>query len=295
MPTDKQRWEEDGWVVLDGVLPPDAIAAAQEALPPLFPTAEEFAGDVDPERNQPFRVDSHMVIPQFPFESSALNDLVLHPRIIDLAEDYLEMTDIRLYQGMVSAKYGLGALEDEQLLHVDYGNHTLVVPRAEVGYQQLELFIYLSDVTPELAATRMVSRKLTGDIPVNRSYLSQEEYASLYQAEVPASGPAGSILVYRPDVYHRGVRMTQPGGARFMLHVSYKPAHTDWLGSQAWPGAAEGLAWNMFMHRATVRQLNALGFPPPGHAYWTPATLEGVRLRYPLLDLSPWSDAMEAR
>ena len=136
---------------------------------------------------------------------------------------------------MLSAKYSGGAPSDEQLLHVDYGNHTLVVPRHEVGYQQLELFIYLSDVTPETAATRLVSRQLTTDIPVERTYLSPVDYEHLYAAEVPAIAPAGSILVYRPDVYHRGVRMTAPGTARFMLHVSYKPRATDWLGSQGWP------------------------------------------------------------
>ena len=95
-------------------------------------------------------------------------------------------------------------MSDEQLLHVDFGNHTLVVPRHEPGYQQLEMFVYLSDVTPETAATRMVSRRLTADIQVERTYLSQTDYADLYAAEVPASGPAGSILAYRPDVYHRG-------------------------------------------------------------------------------------------
>ena len=66
---------------------------------------------------------------------------------------------------------------------------------------------------------------------------------------IPASGPAGSILAYRPDVYHRGVRMTAPAAARFMLHVSYKPPATDWLGSHGLPGAAEDLAWHRFMQR----------------------------------------------
>ena len=145
---------------------------------------------------------------------------------------------------MLSAKYSNGAPDDEQMLHVDYGNHTLVVPRPEVGYQHLELFVYLSDVTAERAATRMVSRHLTTGIPTERTYLSPAEYDDLYRAEVPASGPAGSILAYRPDVYHRGVRMTAPDSARFMLHVSFKPKDTDWLGSQAWPGACRrrGLA-----------------------------------------------------
>jgi Phytanoyl-CoA dioxygenase (PhyH) len=285
---EKQRWEDEGWTLVQGVFSPEEIAAAQEALPALFPTAEEFAADVDPERNQPFRVDSHSVMPVFPFESSALNHLVLHENVLALAREFLGLTDIRLYQGMLSAKYSHGAEDDEQLLHVDYGNHTLVVPRTDVGYQHLELFIYLSDVTAEKAATRIVSRRLTTDIPVERTYLSTADYADLYGAEVPASAPAGSILAYRPDVYHRGVRMTAPGAARFMLHVSFKPVATDWLGSQAWPGAAEGLAWHRFMQTPTEAQLTVLGFPEPGHPYWTTETLRGVAARYPLLDLTPW-------
>jgi hypothetical protein len=291
-PADRERWEVDGWCLLEGLLPSEAIDAAQAALPDLFPTAADFAADRDPERNRPFRVDSHMVMPRFPFDDPALNDLVVHDAVIDLAESLLGLTDLRLYQGMLSAKYSEGALQDEQLLHVDYGNHTLVVPRHEAGYQQLELFIYLSDVTPETAATRMVSRHLTTQIPIERTYLSPTDYATLYDAEIPASGPAGSILAYRPDVYHRGVRMTAPDAARFMLHVSYKPAATDWLGSHGLPSAAEDMSWHRFMQRTNERQLTVLGFPPPGHPYWNQASLRAVAARYPRLDMSPWENAV---
>jgi hypothetical protein len=186
---DQVQWEEDGWCLVRGLLPPEAIAGAQAVLPGLVPTAEEFADDVDPARNEPFRVDSHRVMPRFPFEDRALNDIVVHDRIIDLAEQLLGITDLRLYQAMLSAKYGEAALSDEQLLHVDFGNHTLVVPRHEPGYQQLEMFVYLSDVTPETGATRMVSRQRTSHVQVERTYLSQTDYADLYAAEVPASGP----------------------------------------------------------------------------------------------------------
>jgi Phytanoyl-CoA dioxygenase (PhyH) len=294
--TERAQWEEDGWCMVRGLLPPDTIAAAQAVLPSLVPTAEEFADNVDPARNEPFRVDSHRVMPRFPFEDGVLNDIVVHDRIIDLAEELLGLdeADLRLYQAMLSAKYGQGALSDEQLLHVDFGNHTLVVPRHEPGYQQLEMFVYLSDVTPETGATRVVSRRLTPGIQVERTYLSHTDYADLYAAEVPASGPAGSILAYRPDVYHRGVRMTAPRSARFMVHVSYKPANTDWLGSHGLPNAAEDMSWYRFVQRADVRQLTVLGFPPPGHPYWTVETLTGVAARYPMLDLSPWRNAAPA-
>jgi hypothetical protein len=263
-------------------------------MPDLYPTAEEFAADADPDRNRPFREDSHRLMPRFPFEDPALNALAVHEDLIDLAIEFLGLDDLVMYQAMLSAKYGQGALSDEQLLHVDFGNHTLVVPRHEAGYQQLEMFVYLSDVTVETAATRLVSRQLTGDIPVERAYLNPEQYAELYAAEVSAVGPAGSILVYRPDVYHRGVRMLTPGAARFMLHVSYKPRGTDWLGSHALPNAGEDMAWHRFVHTASPRQLTVLGFPPPGHPYWNAQTVAGVAARYPLLDLSPWREAARA-
>jgi ectoine hydroxylase-related dioxygenase (phytanoyl-CoA dioxygenase family) len=286
----KAQWETDGWCVLQGFLPEDAVAAAAVALESVFPSAADFAADRNPERNAPFRIDSHAVMPVFPFESAAFNEVALHDRVIDLAEEFLGLADLRLYQGLLSAKYSGGAESDDQLLHVDYGNHTLVVPRADVGFQHLELFIYLSDVTAETGATRMVSRQLTGDIPVERTYLSLADYRPLYEAELPAEGTAGSVLAYRPDVYHRGVRMTAPASARFMLHVSFKPAGTDWLGFQAWPGAAEGRAWHRFANGAGVRQLRAVGFPPPGHPYWNEQTLAGVAARYPNLDLAPWRE-----
>lgn len=287
----RAQWENDGWCVLERFLPAEAVESAQTCLEHEFPSAEDFADDRDPARNAPFRTDSHAVMPRFPFEDAAFNDLVLHDRLIDLAEEFLDLTDLRLYQAGLSAKYSGGAESDEQLLHADYGNHTLVVPRADVGYQHLELFVYLSDVTAD-AATRMVSRRLTGHIPVERTYLSLSDYRDLYDAEVPAEGAAGTVLAYRPDVYHRGVRMTAPRSARFMLHVSFKPAETDWLGSQAWPGAAEGMAWHRFANRATVRQLSLLGFPPPGHPYWNQTTLAGVAARYPRLDMTPWRRAV---
>jgi hypothetical protein len=189
----KAQWETDGWCMLERFLPSEAVAAAREDLEDVFQTAEDFAADRDQERNAPFRIDSHAVMPGFPFESAAFNDPVLHDRLIDLAEEFLGLTDLRLYQGMLSAKYSGGAESDDQRLHVDYGNHALVVPRAGVGYQHLELFVYLSGVTADTAATRMVSRRLTSDIPIERTYLSLTDYRHLYEAEVPAEGPAGSV------------------------------------------------------------------------------------------------------
>lgn len=290
----KRRWDTDGWCVVPDVVPPEDLAAAQAGLSRLFPTAEEFAADPDSHRNRPYQ-SWDGVKPQFPFESQALNRLTVHDALIDLAEEMLGTDQLRLYQSLASAKYSDGSADYEQLLHADYANHTLVVPRTDVGYQQVTMFVYLSDVTPQTAATRMVSLPHTVSIPVERTYLHLEDYADLYAREECASGPAGSVLVYRPDVYHRGVAMTAPRAARFQLAVAYKPENTDWLGSQAWPSRCEDMAWHAFMRTATLRQLTVLGFPEPGNAYWTTATLDGVAARYPHLDMTPWRTAFADR
>ena len=76
-----------------------------------------------------------------------------------------------------------------------------------------------------------------------------------------------------------------------MLHVSYKPAGSDWLNSFGLPNAGEDMEWYHFVGAASERQLTVLGFPAPGHPYWTAETLAGVAARYPMLDLSLWRSA----
>lgn len=291
----KRRWDTDGWCVVENVIPPDDLAAAQRALPDVFPTADEFADNADPERNAPFFTEAGAPRVQFPFPRSAFNRVALHDAMFDLAETLLGTDDFRVYQAALIAKYSDAAPDYEQLLHVDYANHTYVVPRADRGYQHLTTFIYLTDVTPETAATRFVSRRCTAGIPVERTYLNYEEYAEVYAQEEPASGRAGAVLVYRPDVYHRGMAMAVPRAARFMLAVSFKPPHAEWIGMHAFPQRGEDMAWHRFMRHATLRQLNALGFPKPGDPYWTRETLAGVAARYPALDMRPWRDAFEAQ
>ena len=46
--------------------------------------------------------------------------------------------------------------------------------------------------------------------------------------------------------------------------------------------------------QATVEQRGVLGFPPPGHEYWTPQTLAAVEARYQAfgIDMKPYRSAL---
>ncbi|HXQ61411.1 MAG TPA: phytanoyl-CoA dioxygenase family protein [Acidimicrobiales bacterium] len=286
-PAQTSAWRRDGWCVIEGAIPPSDLADAQSALELLFPRPEEMDDGGDVERTTPWRTWD-AAWPEFPFKSTRLNKLVVHDVLLDLACDLLGTEDVRLYLALVTAKYAHQSSGYNRLLHTDYPNHSVVVPRREAGYEHLETFIYLNDVSTRNGATRLVSRTKTSAIPVEQHTLNLDDYGPLYDEPGEAAGPAGSVVAYGPDVYHRSVDVTEPGQARFMLHVAYKPAHLDWIGYQAWPIKGFSPEWHKFVRQASVRQLSVLGFPEPGDPYWTDETLAGVAARYPGLDMSPW-------
>jgi Phytanoyl-CoA dioxygenase (PhyH) len=284
-------WRGDGWSVWRGAIPEADVKAAGKALSHLFPTAAEMDGGADDDRTHRFRIwDAPW--PEFPFRSRSLNRLALHPVLLDLAEELLESEDIRLYMGLITAKYAKQSSHFNQLLHADYPNHMLLVPRRDDGYQQLETFLYLTDVTSDNGATRMVSVKKTAGVPVESHTLNLADYADLYDEPGEATGPAGSIVCYRPDVYHRSVDWEDPGRVRIMMHLSFRPASAEWGGYHAWPYKGLSAEWHAFVRNSNPRELALLGFPKPGHAYWTRETVAGVGARYPGLDMGPWEEAL---
>jgi len=158
-----------------------------------------------------------------------------------------------------------------------------------VGYQHVTMFVYLSDVTTETGATRVVSREHTADIPIERTYLHYKEYAHLYALEEAASGPAGSVFVYRPDLFHRGVPLNTP--PRRALHTSLgvqtgRPP----TGSAITRSRSALRTWPASVHAARHGRANSPRSASQALAMLTgqQRTLAGVAARYPSLDMSPW-------
>jgi len=172
-------------------------------------------------------------------------------------------------------------------LHRDYGSHSLVVPRAEPRYQQLTTFIFLSDVTEQDGPTRIVPYDAGKGVPFTPLYIP---FGQLAESEVPCTGAAGSLLLYRTDILHRGSDFGAPGRARFSILVDFQVRGTTWGGKMAWPKQSPE-RWAKFIPQCNVRQRDLFGFPRPGDPYWNDETLEGVAARYPGIDLSPYRAA----
>jgi hypothetical protein len=306
------HFRRHGWVLIPRLLEPEEIEAALPGLFAIYPTPEAFHAGADP-RVRAFREGAELSanqgddarfrplqfagLKEFPFADQTLNLLALHPAIIAVAEDLLGVRDVRLYQAETFAKYS-GVTEYEQPLHIDYTNHVMLPPRADGRYRQAQMFLYLSDVTEAHGPTRIVSRELTRDTPLATMRFdgpkAPELVAAWEASATNATGPRGSLLVYGADVVHRATRMTLAAGARFFFNLAYRPAGADWVGANPWPRKGVARPMNALVERCSVRQLEALGFPPPGHDYWEAATLQGAAERYPGLDLAPWRAALAA-
>ncbi|MEM9565629.1 MAG: GNAT family N-acetyltransferase [Actinomycetota bacterium] len=295
--------ERDGFVVLPAWLTADELAAAAAELPELFPTADEFHDDADPGRNARFR-DEFGGITNFPFASVELSLLSVHPKLVALAEAILATSDLRVYSIEAWAKY-TGAADYDQALHRDYLNHTLLVPSADQLPAQVEMFLYLDDVPPGLGPPSYVARDHVGPMPAlpnwyprsdgqtdpdRPGWVSSTGRPDLYEHEVSASGPAGTVVAYHLETFHRGTSLTEARGARYTIHVNYRRADADWIARRSWTDTANTAAWGRFVPRATPRQLELFGFPPVGHRYWTDQTLDDLGQRYPGLDVEPWRD-----
>ncbi|HEU0129874.1 MAG TPA: phytanoyl-CoA dioxygenase family protein [Mycobacteriales bacterium] len=281
------HWAEHGYVVLPAFLSPEETAAARAALPSHFPTAAEFHDDADPARNARFRDDEFGGIDTFPFASPELGLLAVHPKVVALAEAILGTEDVRLYACEAWAKYA-GAAGYVQAHHRDFFNHTPLVPSRDPRFRQVETFVYLSDVDDGNAPTRFVSRTLTDHLPVRPHWWMPEERPELYDAEVAAAGPAGTVVAWSVDTFHRAVAFTDPRGARFTLQANYRAGANDWMNRHSWGDRSYDERWYPFAERASYRQLLLFGFPPRGHAFWTPDTLDAMAVRYPGMDLAPF-------
>jgi ectoine hydroxylase-related dioxygenase (phytanoyl-CoA dioxygenase family) len=292
------HFAEHGWALVPSLVPLEDIAAAQDALFRVYPTPEEVASGKRTERTAPylpepdeegrrFRPRQFTGLKQAPHGDPALDCLALHHRILDLVDVLLAPHEVRLYQAETFAKYH-GAAEYEQPLHMDETNHTLLPPRLDGRFRQVQLFLYLSDVTEARGATRVVSRTLTAGIPHDQLYFHRAGGVRLDEHEIAAVGPAGSVLAYSADTVHRGSSMTEVGAGRFFFNLAYRPAGVDWSGALPWPrmSTRELVSW---IEALDVRQLVALGFPPPGHEYWDDETRAAAAGRYPGLDLSAFS------
>lgn len=281
----QQQLIERGYTIVPGFLDADELRAASRNVLRYFPTADELVAS--PLRYGFIQEDPEHLQIEFPFAGDALNDVSTHPEIISFVERTLGTTDVALSQAAIWAKYA-GTGDFDQGLHLDYQGNTLVVPRDDESFRQINMIIYYSDVTDELGPTYVVPQDKTRDLPLWPTHRPRKKNASLYGLERPVLANAGDLLIFSMRTWHRASDMTADHGHRFSHHLVYRAAQHNFQGYHLWSRMGENADLGRFIARTTPRQREVLGFPKIGHEYWNPETLSAVQLRYPKMDLEPY-------
>jgi len=247
-----------GYTLVPRFLADDELGAAQACLWDEFPRPADYFAD--PSAHPRYSRSQFAGLRLYPTMGWALNRLAFHPDLVDLAERYLDTDDLQLYKCEIWAKYA-GAIDYDQPHHRDFGNHSLVVPRTDGIGAQLTSFILLSDVTELDGPTAVVPIDHSDHIPMvpddtEPGWPFSVPRGTFSDVEILATAPAGSLFVYRTDVFHRGTNFAAPERSRF--------------------------------ERATGRERELFGFPRPGDPYWNDQTVSGVQQRYPNMDLTPY-------
>lgn len=319
--TDMQvrSWREQGFVLVDGLIPIDLISGLLGAAVSRFPAAgsneaadlNDFGGGMT-----------------FPDQNPLFNLLSLHPHLLGAASQLLgvPVSELRLTQSDLWPKYGRspgdrGDLDNQdQRMHLDYPNHTLTHPPAWDQPEAVEIIIYLCNESDVGGATAVVPREShddgaynspmvntpgTSDIPwindrsraeawFQKHYPEIAEFrARLYDREVYAQYRQGSVLLYRHDTWHRGTPL-RPGFVRLAHNLTFRKAEASWIST-----LHPGWAWAMYkpdqrmerlIAQATPEQRSVLGFPAPGDPYWDSDKISAVEARYGALgfDAAPY-------
>lgn len=274
-----------GYALVPGFLTPAELQAARANMLRYVPTAEELSAT--PERYPWVFEEAESLQTEFPFVGDALNHISTHPELISFVERALGTRNVVLTQSAIWAKYA-GTGDFEQALHLDYQGNTLVVPRDDGDYRQVNMILYYTDVDEEMGPTCVVPSELTRKEPLWPPFRPRNKHAGLYRKEKKILGQAGSLLLFGMRTFHRASEMTADFGVRLSHHMIWRSAGHAFQGFHLWSHLGEKPDLQRFIETTTPRQREALGFPPPGDAYWNKETLAAVAMRYPKMDMKPY-------
>ena len=281
-----QIWDR-GFTVVENFLDADTLKAAQDALWDIYPRPEAFFADPEAPVHARYKRSQFSGLRFFPYPSWALNRVAVYPDLIDCAERFLQTDDIECYKVELWGKYS-GAIDYDQMHHRDFGNHTLVVPSTDGRHVQMTCFILLSDVTELDGPTKAVPLEHYRDLPL---IPREQPMGKFFDKEIAVTGPAGSMLIYKTDVLHRGSNFGAPGRSRFVMPIDFQARGWRWNGKMSWPDHADKPGFREAMEKMTPRQRDLFGWPPVGSEYWTAQTLRDTALRYPGMDMTPYEPA----
>ena len=258
---------QQGVVIIPHFFTAEETRGARAAFDTIYPPYDEWVKRGKPGPNLERRSGHEL----FPWNDSRLNFLAAHPDVIDAAERLIGTREIRLCDADLSVRYA-GDKSDTGF-HLDYANNTLgpYLPRDR---SNVSFVINLAEITKGTAPTYV--------IPDGKS-----DGEGIHMIV-----PEGSVCIYSSiSTRHTSTPFTAPTGYRANMWAIFSRKDRLWDGGRwfTYKGGVPYPQMTRFIVEASPRQLELLGFPPPGDPLWTDEFAAAMARRYPGFDASRYA------
>jgi ectoine hydroxylase-related dioxygenase (phytanoyl-CoA dioxygenase family) len=197
---DRRHLDEEGYLVLPGLMPPEQLAALRRRIDEIFDEEGDRAG-AEFKQEPGARRLANLVNKGRIFE-----DVILTPRVLEAVEAVLGP---RFKLSSLNARSTNPHSDADQPLHADSG-----AIADEMGYSVCNSVWLLDDFTHENGATRMVP----GSHRWKR--LPEPEFYAPHPAQQLVLGRAGDVVVMNAHMWHGGTA-NRTAAPRRAMHVYY--------------------------------------------------------------------------
>ncbi|MAV27149.1 MAG: hypothetical protein CMQ05_13715 [Gammaproteobacteria bacterium] len=319
-----ERCRKNGFVALTGLWPDDLIQKAAEEAKSHHPREQVvdnhggFSRMPWVHHNKRFEMNSSS-------RDFALNHMTIHPNVLSAVAQVMGATpmELRLSQSHVIAKFGREIpdpnhpdkmiMAEDQDIHVDYGNNTLVVPPHTSRPDGIACLCYYSEVDEcggathfsmpmpgelttyapdQFNAPNFVFGTRNGSAANDNGPRSEANTRRLYAEEKPIRYAPGTCIIYGLNAWHRGTPANLDQ-IRYTHHHVWRHKDAEWVNWQSLAPQMSAMP-TRYLSELSVMQRTVLGFPAPGDRYWTKDTVDAVGQRYPEMDMTPYKSAAAA-
>ena len=307
------EWKENGFAVVKNLIPISIVLKCQHYVKTLYDKNELNVSD--------FGSRGKLEFPSF----SIIDMLTTNENIIKSVQRLLQTDDIILTQSDTWGKIGKDDYSNEsnndQRMHMDYGNNTFLHPPEWKHPECVSIIIYLSDTKYTGGGTCCVPRKKEtekfytmpytnmpgiGKFPFINDRKKAEEFfkendidtynfrQDLYKNEMLVNASSGDVLFYRMDVWHRGTPVF-PGKIRFVTNLVFKRRDCFWIHqwNTGWTRKMYYGHLERMIEQMTPLQRSIFGIPLPGNGFWTKEKIYHFQSRYPNVDITPYQKYLQ--
>ncbi len=255
------KFAAKGYLIVPEYYSGEQLAEMQVAQRRVLPTWEKVKDNPPPGR---------AILTEFPSSEMALLRGIVDREAWGFARKWFKTAQIHFRAGCMIARYpgfkGGGVGSDASGLHIDNGNNSLL-PQSQSApeFGQLVFWVHLEDVDEDQAPLRLLATEYGRD-------MSKCE---------PLVCKGGTLCIFNNYTLHSASDYLREDGQRFTWGFGLGRADHYWEGFRHYTDKGRHETFSKFIGTLTASEREVFRFPPAGHPYYTPQTLQALEEQYP--------------